>query len=186
MVLPADFQLLGDFSPFLVNSLYFDHPTPILYYKPWKSEPLLRLVKACRRLLVSKSGLWQSGATMIWPELPHVRQSLSPTPTRAYEEAADKQARSPLPTRAFISHVHPLHDGSATFLWQRATDLSLVARGQVAIVGVPNRLNYCVIFIVHNLEMWPRAASWKPVHLYRMIREERSVLGGYSIDHCEK
>jgi hypothetical protein len=53
--------------------------------------------------------------------------------------------------------------------------LSLVARGQIAIVAVPNRLSYCVIFIVHNLEMWPRAASWSPVHLYRMIREESSV-----------
>jgi len=40
------------------------------------------------------------------------------------------------------------------FQWQRATQLawagSLAARGKITIIGIPNRLNYCIIFIMHT------------------------------------
>jgi hypothetical protein len=47
-----------------------------------------------------------------------------------------------------------INHGSPNFLWQRAT--SAIAgwfagqTGQIAVSGVPNRQNYCVIFIVYT------------------------------------
>ena len=39
--------------------------------------------------------------------------------------------------------------------------ISRAARGQVKISGLPKRLNYCVVFVLHNLQMWLRAAQYK-------------------------
>jgi hypothetical protein len=40
------------------------------------------------------------------------------------------------------------------FQWQKATPLaragSLAARGKITIIGILNRLNYCIIFIIHT------------------------------------
>jgi hypothetical protein len=37
---------------------------------------------------------------------------------------------------------------------------SRAAREKITISGIPNRLNYCVIFILyHSLQMWPQAAQ---------------------------
>jgi hypothetical protein len=39
---------------------------------------------------------------------------------------------------------------------------SRTPRGQIAIGGSPNCLNYCVLFYyMHSSEMWPRAAKYK-------------------------
>jgi hypothetical protein len=47
-----------------------------------------------------------------------------------------------------------LLQGRPIFKWQRATLLAwaglLAERGKIAIIGIPNCLNYCVTFIIHT------------------------------------
>jgi hypothetical protein len=59
-----------------------------------------------------------------------------------------------------LTHLSP------TFLWQRVIPVIVSwfkgsAWTKNGLSGITNRLNYCVIFILHNLQLWPRAAYYK-------------------------